>query len=242
MPDPKQLPDLRQLLHITPTDVDCERCLAQLDAYIDAQLAGADYLTLYPEVATHLDLCERCADAYARLYELAWAEANGTLLAATIAVPPDLSFLSPMVGDSWRQRLRTAFSQGGEQLRLQLNAALLPDLRPAYATSTLRAAGDARFGELILALEETDEEGTGEQWPLTFAIYRDAENPELARVEVTAAPEGRQWPDLGELTVTLTVDNVEYQGQTDAWGFTAFEGIPIAALDGLVIAIAVPPS
>lgn len=104
-----RLERLRRVLQ-TPAAEACEACLRRLDDYIAAQLAGDAYLEQYPDVAVHLDACVECAGAYARLYELALAEASDALPAPASVPAPDLNFSGNRRGRPGRETTRGCHS------------------------------------------------------------------------------------------------------------------------------------
>src|SRR6266498_3932659 len=85
---------LAQVLQSTHKDENCNTCISNLDKYIAAQLAGDDYLALFPDVALHLDSCLNCSNIYSRLYELEVAEIEGAITEPQSMPLPDLAFLS----------------------------------------------------------------------------------------------------------------------------------------------------
>lgn len=226
-----RLERFREVLQPPATDA-CEACLQKLDAYIEAQLAGEAYLDQYPDVALHLDACVECAGAYARLYELALAEARDALPKPASVPDPDLSFLAT---DSVRlaDRLREAVTRTGDALRLELSAGLLALLTPSEPATALRSAADTRYGEVLLDLDPTEVDDF--DVPLTITAYRDAERPRMCLVEVAVEPAGEGWPNLAGRSVTLTVGDTVQTSETDAWGVAAFENIPVDLLGQLAI-------
>jgi len=211
-----------------PADANvCDHIVAQLDDYIDAQLAGEAYVEQYPEVALHLDACETCAELYAALYDLARAEATDSLPQPAHTPDPDLNFLTTET-PAPLERLRSAVQQIGERLVLQLTPDLLPPLRPALSGAARRKPADEdRYAEVLLQL---DAEQMGAAWPAALAAYRDAQQPDHCLVEVEVAPPGRAWPDLADIPVMLAWDAEERNALTDAWGLAVFEGVPVTAL------------
>jgi hypothetical protein len=231
---------LEAVLSQTADETACRRCLDQLDAYTEAQLAGEDYLGVYPGVALHLDSCLECADAYARLYELALADAADQLPQPTHIPAPDLSFLptipvaepSPL---SLSRRVEQALSRVGNQFTFELSAALLNLLQPPPLAMTTRAADSERYDEYLAQLEPAQVPGI--DFPLKLSIFRDAQNSEMVMVEAIIAPPDRSWPNLAGSTVTLMVDETWREAVTDPWGLVAFEDVPLTALARLRIEV-----
>lgn len=217
---------LLQILQMRPDGESCQTCLKQLDDYITAQLAGEDYLDGFPEVAVHLDACPQCAGAYARLYELALADAAGQLPQPEATPQPNLTFLR---ANRLTAHLKKALRQTDNTLRLQFSAELLALLQPPpFATATRAAAGE-RYGEVLASLDPAS--APDGELPLKFTIYQDAEQPNLCLIEIVIEPAGKSWPDLAGSTVTLRWDDAKREATTDAWGVVSFADIPADALE-----------
>ena len=230
----ERLARLRRVVLNAVDGAACERCLAGLDAYVTAQLAQADYLAEFATTAEHLDACPPCAAAYARLYELALADAAEQLPQPAAAAAPDLSFLPDR--PSLTQRLRAAVQRTGDQLTLRLTAELAALLRPSPPPAlALRAADRARYAERLLQLDAAQFPELA--LPVSLSAYRDGQQPNLCLVEALVEPPGASWPDLGGTAVTLTIAGQSYQATTDAWGLAAFPDVPIAALPELTIRV-----
>lgn len=219
-----------------PDAAACERCLADLAAYVDDQLAGAAYRDLHPETSAHLDACPVCAAAYARVYELALAEEAGRLPSLPRR-EPDLSFLGQGAGQSLAGRLAEAISgaltRARDQVVLRLSEGLLPLLRPPSPALAMRSC-DERYQEVLLRLGPEDLPPGA--LPLRLVAYRDARQPDHCLLEVVVEPVGRTWPDLAGIRVQLQGVEPPRQATTDAWGAVTFSDVPISALAGLAIA------
>jgi hypothetical protein len=225
---------LAQTLALHPIEVDHQTVTSQLTDYVAAQLAGQDYRVQFDRVARHLDTCIECAEAYNLLYELAVAESSQQVALPAHWGKPDLTFLAPPAATVVLAQVRAAIQRFGERLRLQLTPDLLVALRPAFTPATTRGAGeDQRYGELLLRLELPDELAL--DWRASLVVYRDAQHPEDALVEVTVEPAGRSWPDLEGIAVTLATGEGEQTAVSDAWGLATFERVPIASLEGMRI-------
>jgi len=216
----------------------CDGCLSRLEEYVAAQLDGRDYLSLFPEIAIHLDGCLQCAAAYARLYRLELAAATATLPQLQQPRLPDLAFLQPAPGPqpTLPDLLRAAISQLKNGVRLQLSAGLLPHLQPPPALSPTRTpAGEERYAEQLYMLDSSeisDSEGL-----LKLAVYRDEQQPQDCLVEVTVTPPGRTWPLLAGILVALELPNLRREQRTNPWGAAAFAQVPIAELDKLLVEV-----
>ncbi len=55
---------LARLLGPAEPETTCEECFAQLDRYVDLQLAGADADATLPELRPHLEGCPACGEDY----------------------------------------------------------------------------------------------------------------------------------------------------------------------------------
>jgi len=231
---------LRQLLQSTPPlESECEAYLPRLATYIDAQLAGEDYLNRYADIALHLDSCLACADSYARLYELEVTLAADALPASSALVRPDLSFLSrpqESFSPSLRDLLADALTTTAQMIRLQLTTDLLAFLQPQQSAALTRSTvHDSRYHEVLYELKP--EQYPELAIPIKVTAYRDAERPDLCLLEVTVVPAGERWPNLGGRTVTLQMGGDRMTATTDAWGVAPFLGVAIARLGDVSLVV-----
>jgi hypothetical protein len=71
-------PDLKQalvrLLGPSGPEVDCDRCFAELDRYVELELAGADADAAVPGLRAHLDGCPACREEHESLKALVGGE------------------------------------------------------------------------------------------------------------------------------------------------------------------------
>ena len=71
-------PELEQVLGrvLGPAEpeVGCDVCFAELDRYVDLQLAGGDADSAIPGLRAHLVGCPACREEYESLYALASGE------------------------------------------------------------------------------------------------------------------------------------------------------------------------
>jgi hypothetical protein len=219
--------------------VDAARCdivRDQLHEYVAAQLAAAVDLKRFGALATHLDACEECSGAFARLYELEY-----TLLGAglpELAQTPsfDLSFLAAWT-PTLTDRLHAATRRLGTELSLQLDATLRALLLPPRASRTLRSVSAAPRDTLVVLTSDAARQA---DLPLTFDVYREPQHPASCRIEVGVRLPGRGWPDLDAIPVRLIYDGGEQHALTDAWGLAAFPEVPLPALDSLRIVVVLP--
>jgi hypothetical protein len=71
-------PDLKQalvrLLGPAGPEVDCDRCFAELDRYVELELAGANADAAVPGLRAHLDGCPACREEHESLKALVGGE------------------------------------------------------------------------------------------------------------------------------------------------------------------------
>ncbi len=177
---------------LAPTDGSaCATILDQLDAYVAAQIDGADYAASRPDVAWHLDSCVECAEAYALFYEARLAEQRAP---APQRIPaPDLSFLperprAPASAVSLRAAIEAAVERVGEGLRLRLSQALL-DLLPPPSGPALALRAGAEPGAPLFDLELDAPAEPIERLQLT--AYRQAAPPGHCALRVRLKLRGR---------------------------------------------------
>ena len=70
MSDSQPSPVLRRLLGPGRPEVTCEVCFAELDRYVELELAGADAEAAVPGMAAHLLGCPACAEEHQSLTAL----------------------------------------------------------------------------------------------------------------------------------------------------------------------------
>ena len=63
-------PTLKRLLGSSEPEIDCDECFAQLDRYVELELAGAPADALVPELRAHLVGCPACAEEHESLRAL----------------------------------------------------------------------------------------------------------------------------------------------------------------------------
>ena len=67
-------PDLKQalgrLLGPTAPEVGCDVCFAELDRYVELEVAGADAEAAVPGLRAHLEGCPACGEEHDSLYAL----------------------------------------------------------------------------------------------------------------------------------------------------------------------------
>jgi hypothetical protein len=62
---------MRRLLGPAGPEVTCETCFAELDRYVELELAGADPEAAVPGMHAHLEGCPACREEHDSLLELA---------------------------------------------------------------------------------------------------------------------------------------------------------------------------
>ncbi|MBK8990112.1 MAG: hypothetical protein IPM39_29295 [Chloroflexi bacterium] len=218
-----------------PDDADCALCLDQLDGYVQAQLAAADYRAQFAWTAQHLDGCVSCAEAYALHYEAALAEAHGRLPQPDHLPQPDLAFLHAAV--DWLAVLQAALRITPARFTLQLNETLNRLLPPTPTPALTRSAADGRYQPKLLELNQDQAHVAG--LPFTLAVYADRQQPDRCLVEITVQPPGQSWPDLGGYLVTLTAAEQSVTTKTDDWGTAVFPDVPLAQLEQVRLDVAI---
>ncbi|KAA3665506.1 MAG: hypothetical protein DWQ04_00270 [Chloroflexi bacterium] len=230
----KRIEELQQLLKAEPDESDCQQCLNQLDDYIAMQLAGKQYWVQFRQTAVHLDACISCAEAYARLYELAIAEAANTLPQPDSIPEPDLSFLRHNETTLLSRQIAASVKRVGEKLVLALSADLVELLRPLPNTSLVTRANESdRFGEITLEL--TPKQTGSIDFPLTLRVYQDRQRDGYCLIEVFVQPSGKSWPDIAGYQVIIHGVGETQTQMTDAWGSAIFQDMPIEQLQNLKI-------
>ena len=74
---------LRRLLGSAEPELSCEQCFAELDRYVELELAGSDADSAIPGMRAHLDGCPACGEDHESLRD--YVRRHGA------APPPDLS-------------------------------------------------------------------------------------------------------------------------------------------------------
>jgi hypothetical protein len=73
-----QRPDLKQVLErlLGPSEpeIGCDDCFAELDRYVELELAGADADAAVPGLRAHLDGCPACREEHESLRALVGGE------------------------------------------------------------------------------------------------------------------------------------------------------------------------
>ena len=221
------------MLRQTPAAADCDLCLSQLEAYVQAQLDERAYQAEFDWLGRHLDSCPACAEAYGLLYELVWTETNSRLPPPTRLPPPDLSFLHHP--PAWLAALTAALQTRSDRLSLQLNEQLARLLAPVPVAAPTRSLGDGRYQPKLLEL--TPDQAQAAQIPFTLTAFADHQQLDHCLVEITVQPPGQSWPDLGGRPVTVTAGEQTFSATTDDWGTAVFPDLPRSELDRLEIVV-----
>jgi hypothetical protein len=74
MERPDLEPVLRRLLGPAGPEVGCDVCFAELDRYVELQVAGRDADAAIPGLRAHLDGCPACREEHESLYALVSGE------------------------------------------------------------------------------------------------------------------------------------------------------------------------
>ena len=67
-------PALKRLLGSDEPEIGCDECFAQLDRYVELELAGGDTDTALPGFHAHLDGCPACREEHESLRALVGGE------------------------------------------------------------------------------------------------------------------------------------------------------------------------
>jgi hypothetical protein len=62
--------DIRRLLGPSEPELSCEACFAELDRYVELELAGADAAAAVPGMRAHLEGCPACREDHDSLLDL----------------------------------------------------------------------------------------------------------------------------------------------------------------------------
>jgi hypothetical protein len=228
-------------------EADCQRCLDQLETYIDHQLAGRDYRRLLPAVARHLDQCVRCAEDYALVYEVRRAEAasaQSRVAALPAAVPaPNLEFLGhppatrpvpapPAAGLAEHDALRAALSAAGPRLTVTLSPALLAILPPPPPRPMALRSVDSPPLLTIDFSQPSPQIAT-----LHLSAHRHPPGSDTLLLRVQVALLNHEWPDLAGIPVRLSIGQEQQEAATDAWGEAIFSDIPQDRLGDLAVTV-----
>jgi hypothetical protein len=216
-----------------------QRCIVfrdQLHDYVAAQLVYLPDLVPFRELAAHLDGCEECSGAFARLYELEHA-----LLFASLPDPVrlpsfDMTFLLAFV-PTLVEQLRAVTRRFGASVSFQLNASLRALLPASLASSTLRSTSQQALAPIMALQADAAQQA---ELPLSFTVYREPHDPARCRVEVELQLPNLSWPDLADIPITISYDGGTQHALTDAWGLAAFPTVPLHALDTLRIDVLLP--
>ena len=69
-------PTLKRLLGSDEPEIGCDECFAQLDRYVELELAGADDDAAVPGLRAHLDGCPACREEHDSLLALVRGDSN----------------------------------------------------------------------------------------------------------------------------------------------------------------------
>ena len=69
---------LKRLLGPDRPELECDACFAELDRYVELEVAGADADTAVPGLRAHLDGCAACREDHDSLLALVREDAAGT--------------------------------------------------------------------------------------------------------------------------------------------------------------------
>lgn len=162
---------LESVFNIAPSEsLECQACQAAIYAYIDAELNSQDATARFPEVATHLQVCAPCREAYEELKTILSAECQDAL--ANPPATPDFDF-DYLEGSSQSPSIWQVVKAAGKQTAELLSAirigigrqnarfvgwppSLTPSLIPAAATRSNIPASAHGVQSLSIASPEGD--------------------------------------------------------------------------------------
>jgi hypothetical protein len=67
-------PDLKRLLSPTGPEIGCDDCFAELDRYVELEVAGSDADAAIPGLRAHLEGCPACREEHDSLLALVRSE------------------------------------------------------------------------------------------------------------------------------------------------------------------------
>jgi len=67
-------PDLKRLLGPAGSEIGCDECFAELDRYVELEVAGRDADAAIPGLRAHLEGCPACREEHDSLLALVQAE------------------------------------------------------------------------------------------------------------------------------------------------------------------------
>jgi len=67
-------PDLKRLLGPAGPEIGCDECFAELDRYVELEVAGRDADSVIPGLRAHLEGCPACREEHDSLLALVQAE------------------------------------------------------------------------------------------------------------------------------------------------------------------------
>lgn len=221
---------LARILATPHDEAACRACLDGLEAYVDAQLAQANYAAQFPAVAAHLDSCVACAEAYALLYEIRLAVNPPT---PAFIPPPDLSFLPRPAPLDRGAIIAQALEQLGNGVRLVFSKALLDAFAGARGPALAMRSGVSGPPLVECVLDQP----TPTLSSVQITVYAAADAPERCTIRIQVERPGREWPDLAGTTVSIHWPDGEALATTDAWGEAIVADVPREHLAALTVTL-----
>jgi hypothetical protein len=235
--------------------VDCQTCEENLADYVRLELDNQAAEEIYPEVAFHIETCDRCEAAYYRefaaqgqhksLAELRQiggrsqvAEAMAQIVAGSGVDPtpaPDPSWHQIALdhGRAWLEqetgRLRQVWLSLADLGRGPAAAPVLVGLMTDEAAETAPARGS-----LTVAPSGADFE-----IKLNVVSEPAPAGEALCRVNVALSLKNR-FGDFSGAQVTLLWGDTAHTQQTDALGKVSFSGVPCDQLDSMSLTVVLP--
>ncbi len=241
---------------LTPSNrVDCQTCQANLADYVRLELDDQAAEQTYPEVAFHIETCDRCEAAYylefraqgqrkslAQLRQIGGrsqvAEAIGQILAAPELDP------TPAPDPSWHQ---IALDHGRAWLEQETGHwrqvwLSLSDLgRGPAATPALVGLMTDEATEPAPARRSLNVAPTGADFEIKLNVVSEpaSAGKELCRVDAALTLKNR-FGDFSGAQVTLLWDDTAHTQETDALGKVSFAGLPCDQLDSMSLTVVLP--
>ena len=226
----------------------CQACLADLAAYVEAELDGQPAAELFPAIAKHLETCVACRQEHGELNSLFTSDRQGRFEQPPTPAAFDFGYLQIGPFSEERSNL-TATASSREpaparqpwrldtlgRLVIQFSVDLLRSLQPpALQLSYLK--GDAPASLNYALTEQIDDLN------VRISVEPSRRDPQRTSVEVEVdIPSHGGWPNLAGSTVTLRrgAEQLMEEQETDAFGKALFEDVSVEDLPLLVFEIAV---
>jgi hypothetical protein len=243
-------------LKLTPaSSVDCETCQAHLADYVRMELSGQAAEQTYPEIAFHIETCERCEAAYYRefrsqgqrkslteLQQIGQRSQVAEVMRQILATPtpdlmpaPDPSWYEVALdyGRAWLEQETGRWRQLWLSLatlgRGQALAPVLVGLMGDVAVSPSPAQG-------ILNIAPAD---ANFEIKLTVTPEPTVADEDLCRVDVALTLKDR-FGDFSGAQIILFWGDTAHMQETDALGKVSFRGLPCDQVVSMSLTVTLP--